>query len=269
MLNLDFEKVAGLLRELGDEVVMPRFRALSPGDIAEKGPGDLVTLIDHEVERRLSEELVGFCPRSRCIGEEACHLNPELLPSLGDGWTWLIDPIDGTRNFVAGDRDFSIMVALLRDGELVASWMHAPAAGWSAACERGAGATVDGGHVAMPIRATSPGVIYTRFLPDTTDRCIAAVRAEHPDAGPGCGSAGCDYYALVRGQIGFAIFWRTLSWDHAAGALFVVEAGGEVARANGDRYRPVEEGRRGLVAAPKKTWQDLARQLQPCFGLET
>ena len=256
--------------EVAQEVVVPRFRDLESGDIEEKAPADYVTVVDHAVEARLAAQLPSLQHGSRCIGEEACHRDLSLHASLDRGWVWLIDPIDGTTNLVRGDSNFAIMVALLRDGECVASWMNAPVAGWRTASEQGSGSTIDGRDATIEDRsALAPGVIYSRFVPASAAGCVERFRSGHPNASGGSGSAGCDYYSLVSGDIGFGLFWRTLSWDHAAGSFFVNEAGGRVARLNGDVYRPTETDRRGLLAAPLHTWQALASELESCFENET
>ena len=74
--------------------------------INEKTPGDLVTIADHEAEARLTEALAGLIPGSRVVGEEAVSVDPGLLDGLDQGCVWLVDPLDGTGNFVAGSPHF-------------------------------------------------------------------------------------------------------------------------------------------------------------------
>lgn len=268
MSSIPHHEVEALLHVVAEEVVLPGFHALKDGDVAEKGPDDYVTAVDLAVERRLSDELVHLLPGSRCIGEEACHHDASLLASLGEGTVWLIDPIDGTRNLVAGDPDFVVMVALLQDGKPLASWMNAPAAGWRTACERGAGASIDGRAATVPVDAPAPGVIYSRFIPEELLPCLDRFRGAHPDYGSGSGSAGCDYHALVTGRLDFALFWRTLAWDHTAGALLLEEAGAAIARLDGDPYLPVEWERLGLLAArSERRWHALVPTFRECLEL--
>lgn len=74
--------------------------------------------------------------------------------------------------------------------------------------------------------------------------------------------AGTEYPAVVHGEQDFALFWRTLPWDHAPGALLVEVAGGVVRRLDGDPYRPAEVTRTGLLAArDEATWETARRIL--------
>ena len=114
--GVDIEGVSSLIAEAAATIVMPRFRHLGQGDVEDKSPSsdreDLVTIADREAEAWLTAALVRLDPGSTVIGEEAVHATPGLLDRLtGDAPVWLIDPVDGTRNFVHGDDGFGVMVA--------------------------------------------------------------------------------------------------------------------------------------------------------------
>src|SRR5205814_5231596 len=111
------DRVSGLLAEVVAEEVMVRFRALEASDLEAKisagDPDDLVTAVDRAVERRLTGALTALLPGSRVVGEEATHAQPALLAALAStDPVWLVDPIDGTKNFARGDDTFGVMVAL-------------------------------------------------------------------------------------------------------------------------------------------------------------
>lgn len=120
--------VGDLLREVAARSVLPRFRRLQDREIHEKQPGELVTIADQEAEAALTGGLRRLLPGSRVVGEEACAADPSLLLGIGTGLVWLVDPLDGTADFAAGDPRFSLMVALLRDGDIIAPWMLDPLA---------------------------------------------------------------------------------------------------------------------------------------------
>jgi fructose-1,6-bisphosphatase/inositol monophosphatase family enzyme len=254
--------VADLLVDAGTERVLPRFRALREAEIHEKAPGDLVTVVDHEVEEELSRRLPEIVPGSRVVGEEAVSRNPSLLAEVGAGWVWVVDPLDGTINFVEGRPDFALMVGLLRDGECVAAWIYSPPTGSLASAESGSGATLNGERLSLQPRAGHDvsGLAMTKYLPPD-------VRAEWERSprgkglGQGTGSAAIDYLAFVRGQWDFLFYWRTHPWDHVPGSLLVGEAGGHVARPDGSPYRP-GDGRSGLlVARSERAWRGARRAL--------
>lgn len=259
------ERVGSILREAAAVVIMSRFQTLLAGDVEEKSPGELVTVADRDVERIIGPQLEGLVPGSRVIGEEAVAANPSLLAGLDTGDVWLLDPLDGTANFVAGLPTFSVMVALLRQGTAVASWMLEPISGRLCEASLGSGAFVDGVRVHASASALAPsqcrGSVLTRFLPDDLKRVVVTNSAKMMQVLPGAKCAGIDYPSLVTGQQNFLMFWRLLPWDHAPGTLFVAEAGGHVARLDGSEYRPGDPSPGLLVAQNRDVWEIVTRTL--------
>ena len=118
-----FSAVEAAVRDTVAAEILPRWRRLAQHDIAEKtGPGDLVTVADKEAERRLTEVLTALLPGSVVVGEEAVHADPGVLGRIGGAEpVWIVDPVDGTANFVAGKEEFATLVALADGPELIAS----------------------------------------------------------------------------------------------------------------------------------------------------
>ncbi|SBT48134.1 inositol monophosphatase family protein [Micromonospora auratinigra] len=258
--------VGTLLRETAADVVVPMFRRLDDSDIAEKAPGELVTVADRRAEEVISARLRELLPGSVVVGEEAVAEDPTLLEHLrGAGDVWLVDPIDGTSNFAAGRRPFALMVALQRDGVPVASWVYDPLDGTLASCRAGAGTRLDG----TPVRtaASTPevgalrGTAMTRFLPPDARRSAEAGGARIGELLPGQHCAGREYLDLLTGTQHFVLFWRTLPWDHAPGTLLVREAGGVARRFDGTDYHPADDGRGLLVAASEEIWDEVRAAL--------
>src|ERR1700675_4019087 len=153
----DSDKVARLLAEIAAEEVMPYFEKLGRDDIREKKPGDLVTIADVATERRLTPLLTDLLPGSRVVGEEAVAADPGVLDALADtAPVWLLDPIDGTANFAAGTPIFAVMVALVREGETVMSWIHDPVTRRTASAVAGEGAWHDGRRLRVAAATGSP-----------------------------------------------------------------------------------------------------------------
>ena len=152
----------------GRSLYLPRFRALATGDVEEKSPGELVTIADREAEAILTERLPHLLPGSRVLGEEACSTAPHLIDSLSEGTVWLVDPLDGTGNFAAGQPDFAVMVALLSDGVTQAAWIFNPLSAQLARAELGSGAWI--GDHRLQAAALSPGSKLRgsigRFMPE-------------------------------------------------------------------------------------------------------
>jgi fructose-1,6-bisphosphatase/inositol monophosphatase family enzyme len=252
------DRVDLLLREVSAEVIEPRFAALQGDDVRFKSPGEVVTVADEEAEALLIRRLGELLPGTPVIGEEGSSLDPSLLDCLDGHRVWLVDPLDGTANFVAGSPDWALMVALVDNGATVASWIWRPADGVMYMAELGQGAVRNG----IPLRRTRPtppvaemrGAVLTRFLDRDTSNSVAANRRRFGSVGDGRVCAGVDYPALIEGDQEFVLYWRTLPWDHAPGALLLGEAGGVARRLDGSLYNPAQHATGLLVASSQAAW---------------
>ncbi|MGW5468981.1 inositol monophosphatase family protein [Streptomyces chartreusis] len=230
------------VRKAAAAEIMPRFRQLAEHEIDQKsGPHDLVTDADRLAERYLTGALSSLLPGSVVVGEEAVHADPASYEAIrGDAPVWIIDPVDGTRQFVNGDTGFCTLVALARHGVLLGSWTYAPARDQLATAVRGQGAHLDG--VRLRSGAPEPGrdlEIATSHPDYTTDDQKRALLGLWTDgvAPRSCGSAGLEYLAVARGELdGIAFSWEA-AWDHAAGILLVEEAGGAHLTRTGEPFR--------------------------------
>ncbi|MBC2777724.1 inositol monophosphatase family protein [Parasphingopyxis marina] len=258
-----YAAVLSLLQDTAQAVVMPRFQSLAAHEIAEKSPGEIVTVADREAEEMLSEGLLAILPEARIVGEESAEENPGLLEGLDKGMVWIVDPIDGTSNFSEGKAPFALMIALLADGETEAGWMFDPVTGRICHAHRRHGAFVEGDRiVSQATRSERPKTALGMQFMDEARRTEFAGRAEGKldlVAIPRC--AGEQYPRLVLGQHDIALFERILPWDHAPGALFVEEAGGKTARPDGSAYRPAERRPGLLSAATPQLWDQAAEIL--------
>ncbi|EAT09151.1 inositol monophosphatase [Sphingobium sp. 10 DY56-G10] len=257
------EPVVALMRQVARDVVMPRFRNLAADEIAEKAADDFVTIADKESELRLSEGLSAILPEAGIIGEEACATDPAILDRAGEGLNWIIDPIDGTGNFAAGNPPFGIMVALADAGTTLAGWILDPLTGRLCHALLGGGSHIDGQAVrAKESGGDLPIAALAVYFMTAEERADIQRRAEGAFAVvdiPRCAAE--QYPRLVLGQNDVSVFARTLPWDHAAGTLFVNEAGGCCQRLDGTPY-VVGDLRRGLLGASSpRLWDQAARQL--------
>ena len=257
------EPVVALMRQVARDVVMPRFRNLAADEIAEKAADDFVTIADKESELRLSEGLSAILPEAGIIGEEACAADPAILDRAGEGLNWIIDPIDGTGNFAAGNPPFGIMVALADAGTTLAGWILDPLTGRLCHALLGGGSHIDGqAGRAKESGGDLPIAALAVYFMTAEERADIQRRAEGAFAVvdiPRCAAE--QYPRLVLGQNDVSVFARTLPWDHAAGTLFVNEAGGCCQRLDGTPY-VVGDLRRGLLGASSpRLWDQAARQL--------
>ncbi|GAA2412029.1 inositol monophosphatase family protein [Streptomyces glaucosporus] len=230
------------VREAAEKEVLPRWRQLATDEVVQKtGPHDLVTVADHRAEERLTADLTALLPGSVVVGEEAVHASPATYRALsGDAPVWIVDPVDGTRQFVHGDPGFCTLVALAHGGELLASWTYAPARGELAVARRGEGAYLNG--EALRSGGPAPDAVlevacsHPDFTTDEQKRALLALDTEGVAPRP-CGSAGLEYLNVARGALDAVAFSWENAWDHAAGLLLVAEAGGGHATLTGEPFR--------------------------------
>ncbi|MER6287814.1 inositol monophosphatase family protein [Streptomyces sviceus] len=219
------------VRKAAAAEVMPRFRRLAAHEVDQKaGPHDLVTDADRLAEQYLTEVLGALLPGSVVVGEEAVHANPASYEALqGDTPVWIVDPVDGTRQFVHGDPGFCMLVALARSGVLLASWTYAPARDQLATAIRGRGAFLDGERLRAgapePGRDLQVATSHPDYTTDEQKRGLLGLWTDGVAPRP-CGSAGLEYLAVARGESDAVAFSWEAAWDHAAGLLLVEEAGG-------------------------------------------
>ncbi|GAA2772498.1 inositol monophosphatase family protein [Streptomyces showdoensis] len=235
-------EVEEAVRKAAAAEIMPRFRQLGAEEIVEKnGPHDLVTVADRAAEAHLTASLTALLPGSVVVGEEAVHADPAVYEALkGDAPVWIVDPVDGTRQFVHGEAGFCTLVALARHGELLASWTYAPVLEELAVAVRGGGATVNGEVIRSGSPAPGAALAIATSHPDYTTpdqkRALLGLRTEGVRPRP-CGSAGLEYLAVAKGELDAVAFSWEYAWDHAAGLLLVAEAGGTDRTLTGERYR--------------------------------
>ncbi|NEE23077.1 inositol monophosphatase [Streptomyces sp. SID7499] len=234
--------VEGAVRKAAATEIMPRWRQLAAHEVDQKsGPHDLVTDADRKAELYLTEALPALLPGSVVVGEEAVHANPATYEAIrGDAPVWIVDPVDGTRQFVRGEVGFCTLVALAHRGTLLASWTYAPAHDRLATAQRGKGAHLDGERLFAGVPEPGPDLRVATSHPDyTTDEerhALLGLCADGVAPRP-CGSAGLEYLAIARGELDAIAFSWEAAWDHAAGLLLVEEAGGAHLTLSGEPFR--------------------------------
>lgn len=253
----DLNFLAAVLADAARQEIMPRFRRLSGADVRHKtSVFDPVTEADEAAERVISAALRTRFPDALIVGEEATAADPSLLQRLGQAeLAFVVDPIDGTRNFVAGLPLFGVMAAAIVRGVVVAGAIHDPVCGDVALGLKGQGAWLSRDGQVLPLRVAEPGplarmeaIAGTHYLPEP-------LRTRVLTNLPQLGSATwlrCSAHEYRMAAAGFChvLFYnRLMPWDHAAGWLLHQEAGGYSARFDGSPYTPAETTG-GLICAP-------------------
>lgn len=201
-----------------------RRRTDHPATAAKSTTTDLVTEVDRAAERWLVDQLTTRRPGDAILGEEGGGRSGTT------GVRWLLDPIDGTVNFVLGIPHYAVSVAAEVDGVVVAGAVSNPASGELYQAHRGGGARLDGLRLSGPRDVPlERAVVATGFGYDAALRArqVAAVTPMLPRIADirRLGAASLDLCFLAGGRVD-AYFEAGLNpWDHAAGGLVATEAG--------------------------------------------
>jgi len=249
---IDLDAVGDLVRQVAAEVHIPLFRHGVPSE--EKSPGELVSRVDRDAERLLVAGLSDLTPDCAVIGEEAASEDPSLFAALhGERPVWLVDPLDGTPQFLDGSPDHAIMLALVQAGQTLCAIVHQPQHQRTYTAELGSGTWRDGERLQREAADPSSlyllrGAVLRRFLDTGARAAVEKNERRFGDLTPKTTCAGVEYPRIIEGEADFLLFWRTLAWDHAPGALLLTEAGGAAIRPDGSTYR-ADDNRVGLMAA--------------------
>lgn len=225
--------VVQLCKEVGN-FQCEHLNRVSQTQVEDKGLNQLVSFVDQESEKRLTEALSALMPEARFIGEEFSSQERET-----SGYTWVIDPLDGTTNFLHGLPVFSISIALLDEGEPVLGVVHCPALGETFTALRGQGAHLNGQRIQVSSNSElsksllATGFPYYEFGKMQPYLDLLQVFMKGTQGLRRMGSAAIDLAYTACGRFD-AFFEMNLSpWDIAAGMLLVKEAGGEVCNFKG------------------------------------
>jgi myo-inositol-1(or 4)-monophosphatase len=253
-LPISIEAVTALVRRAGG-VAMEDFRlgeatASAQWDKDDKSP---VSAADLAVDALLRDALCALLPESGWLSEETA----DSADRLSREYVWIVDPIDGTRDYIRGRAGWAVSVALVCRGEVAAAWLYAPARHEMVVAVAGEGATCNHAPLTAsqrtdPTSARFPAVHLPAFARDMeASPCPNSIALRMVEVA--CGRA--DVLATVR--------WGA-EWDVAAADLIAREAGAVVTDAHGARlsYNKAEPKAYGvMVTAPALHEEMLARLL--------
>ena len=256
------EAMLALLRDVTQRAILPYYQTLAEDQIEAKEIGDVVTVADKLSEAMLAEGLAKIADIP-ILGEEAAFADASVLDRV-TGDCWIVDPLDGTRNFARGNAPFGILIAMAQGGEAHTGWIYDCLTDRFCVAHRGKGAFVNGEKIAaQPTGEDRPVAAISLLFMDLAKReGVLAGIGDHyrlVDV-PWCTTK--QYPRLALGTNDVSLFERTLPWDHAAGALWLNEAGGKCARLDGSPYRVDEWKQKGLLgAASPALWDEMAERL--------
>jgi len=229
--------------------------------VSLKGPANFVTLADKRAEEMLLEDLTKARPGYGFLGEEG-----GLREGQDKSHTWIVDPLDGTTNFLHGIPQFAISIGLQREGTMIAGLIYNPANDDLFIAERGKGAFLNDQRLRVAGRRSLGDCVIACGLPHMGRGDLDLSRAELTAIQPKVaglrrfGAAALDMAFVAAGR--FDGFWeRNLQpWDMAAGQIMVREAGGIVSGHAGDDD-PLKTG--DVICGNEYIHADLVKILKP------
>lgn len=251
MLNLA-KQVA---REAGQIIAEGR----STMSVVHKGDVDLVTQLDKASEDHIRERFTAAEPGIAILAEEEGG-------QLENGTRWIVDPLDGTTNFVHGFPFYCVSIALELDGRLEIGVIYDIPNDRMYAAQRGKGAHCDGTRLQVSsCSELNTALVASGFAYDRRSRADFYLRyvksfLEHAQGFRRCGSAAMDLAMLASGQLDAYWEFGLNPWDVAAGAVLVEEAGGSVSdMRGGDLDLQLPE----ILASNGSLHSQMIRQLAP------
>lgn len=254
------EKYAEFARALARQVGEFLLPLSGKTDYREKRPGDVVTKADEEAQSLIFDEIRRHFPETGLLGEENAPNS-----DWDRGLCWVVDPIDGTRNFIAGLPSFSVSIGLLQDGEPLVGVVHDPFLAETFSAIRGEGTWKNGAQI-QKSRTTSldRSLLVSSFPPKVRPdepELLRFNRVVQRASMRRLGSAALNLCYVACGRLDG--YWAsTLNiWDIAAGMLIADEAGCVIQNFQGDRFR-IGDAEFCVTATP-----ELAAELLPLLSI--
>ena len=265
-----FEDLRAIVRRAAETEILPRFRGLAEGDVGtKKSARDVVTQADILAEEQMTAELKALYPTALVFGEEAHAKDPTVLDGVESvELAFVIDPVDGTLNFVKGLPLFGTILSVVSKGECVGGLLHDPLNNCWLMASKGAGAyRLDGAGSAQPVRTATAsslsemsGAMCLPFFPEP-HRAEVLSRVSQLEVFLAFNCSIFDYWLTATGGTHFTANFCGMYWDHLAGMLIHSEAGGYNARFDRSPYRAFGEPANVLSAPDKESWELIRREI--------
>lgn len=228
-------------------------------EIEKKSVNDFVTLVDRRAEERIIETLLKAYPTHSILAEESGEQGESEFQ-------WIIDPLDGTTNFLHGFPHFAVSIALAHNGKLQHGVIYDPMKQELFAASRGDGATLNNRRIRVSKPVNTDGTLLGTGFPFRDKEHFPAFQNmfnqffESASDIRRAGSAALDLAYVASGRLDG--FWEIglKPWDMAAGALIIRESGGLVGDFSGNENY-LKTG--NIVSANPKLFADMVRKLQP------
>jgi myo-inositol-1(or 4)-monophosphatase len=233
-------------------------------DVESKGTNDFVSNIDRAAEQAIIDNIQKAYPK-HCIISEECG----VIDGEDKDYQWIIDPLDGTTNFVKGIPHFAVSIALKVKGKLDQAVIYDPIRGEVFTASRGKGAQLNGSRLRVNHAKDLNGTILATGFPfkkkqhtDAYFEMFKTMFAKTADMRR-AGSAALDLAYVAAGRIDGYFEIGLKPWDTAAGELLVIEAGGLVTDFVGGHNHPSSGN---IVAGSTKVLKEILKDIRPHLG---
>jgi len=217
----------------------------------KEGIGNYVTELDQRLQEQLRQELAILLPEAGFQGEEGGKTQTT-------GLRWIVDPIDGTTNFIRSLHYSCVSIALAEDNTPLMGVVYNPYTGQCYSAEKGKGAWCNGTPLSVSGRTLDRSLVsvgFTAYEREQTDRMFRLFRGlfDRGEDIRSFGSAALDLCAVGSGALDVFVELQLKPWDYAAAACIITEAGGVISDLQGDPL-PLHTGS-GVLAAGKAAYE--------------
>lgn len=237
-------------------LIVNRFEQISRIDVREKSPNNFVSEVDIAAEQIIVKTIQEAYPDHQIVGEEGTKTGND-----NSEYRWVIDPIDGTTNFIKGLPHFAISIAIYKNNKLEAGLVYQPISDEMFSAARGQGATLNDRKIRANTTLPESAIITTGFPFKNADlmpkqiKCMKNILSVFPDIRR-LGSAALDLCYVACGRVDGYYEFGVSEWDIAAGALIAQESGAIVSDTNGELTH-LSSG--NIAAAPPKIYKVLIK----------
>ncbi len=215
-----------IIRQAADAELLPRFRQI---EHALKSDDSIVTEADYAMQHKLTAELKLSWPEIPLLGEEMTQAEQEYLMNQNQSELWILDPLDGTRNFAAGIPCFAVSLALLVNGTVKLGIIYDPIRqeSFSAIADHGAwlnGESLNQRNNKLPLSQCIAQIDFKRLPKEMAARIASAPPYASQRS---FGSGALDWCWVAAGRVHLYLHGAQKLWDYSAGQLILREAGGQ------------------------------------------
>ena len=252
---MDLDKYIQSAKEaavIGGQILKEHFKDIKQKDIEEKSRRDFVTYVDKKSEERIRNFLLSVYPDHAFLGEEE-----GIIGNKESAYLWIVDPLDGTKNYINGFDIFAVSVALKYKDDIIAASIYIPILDKLYWAGKGSGAYMNGEKISVSGRDKNLAIVATGFpfrRVEDIDRYLNAFREAmiRFSAVRRPGAAAVDLAYTAEGVFDGFFEMKLSVWDIAAGYLLIKEAGGIFTNFEGNE---ILDG--NVIAGNKKIYEEL------------